>query len=109
VITRREALLASAALPVAAAVANVPLTSAALRVLAMCATPRETWEGREDDYFNDPKRIAKAGTTERQIIDDLEAQGLVVLEPTPWLPDMAWAAEATLAGREVLRKAGVLA
>jgi hypothetical protein len=104
-ITRRDALLASAALPLAAAVIDAPLTQDELRVLAMTATPSEVWEDREHEYYEN--RIAAPGTEPHRIVRDLETRGLVMRTETPWRSDMQWVAEATPAGIEALRRAGI--
>ena len=71
----------------------------------MTATPSEAWEGREHEYSQD--RIIPPGTEPHRIVRDLEARGLVVRTATPWRNDMEWVAEATPAGIDALRKAGV--
>ena len=105
--TRRDVLLAATAIPIAAALAEVPLTREELRVLAMTATPKEAWSGREDAYANDPDRIVSPGTERHRIVRDLEVRGLIVRTDSPWRDDMEWYATATPAGVAVLRQAGV--
>ena len=102
--TRRDVLLAAAAIPVATALAETPLTADELRVLAMTATPPETWIGREREYGE--HRIADAGSDAHRIVWDLRERGMVDLRPSP-RDDCDWIAWVTPAGREALRRAGV--
>jgi hypothetical protein len=102
--TRREVLVASAALPLGAVASYAPLAASDLRVLAMCATPPSAWNGREDEY--ETTRIAAYGTDLHRILLDLEARGLVSISPT-YSRIVPEAAIATSAGIAELRKLGV--
>jgi hypothetical protein len=105
--SRREVLLGAASIPIAAALADAPLSVGALRILAMTATPAEVWKGLEHEYSEDTGRIVAFGTETYRILHDLMARGLVAFTETPWREDMARFATATPAGVEVLRRVGV--
>ena len=106
--TRRDVLLATAAIPIAVAVAGVPLTVTELRVLAMTATPPETWVGREHEYSEDAGRVVPPGSDKHRIVHELEARGLVEIVESRNPEEYEWVARATPAGRDALRHAGVL-
>lgn len=105
-MNRREFFAASASIPLAEAVAKIPLSKLELQILAMCATPREAWLGREDDYFKE--RIVRPGDEMYQTCKQLAARGLVVLDDiSPSYMNMEWSAVTTEAGKAALREAGV--
>lgn len=104
-ITRRTLLAAVVAAPIATAVKQAPLTVEELRVLAMAATPPETWENNQDEYIQ--TRIADPGTELHRIVERLHAMGLVDRHETSRY-GMEWYATASPAGIEQLRQAGVL-
>ena len=106
-ISRRGLLVASSALPLAAAVASAPMPADELRVLAMCATPVETWERLPDNEY-ERTRLADSDSRPGRIAKQLESRGLVDWHPTPWRRDMDGFWEATDSGLSELRKAGVL-
>jgi hypothetical protein len=106
--TRRDLLVGSASLPLAAAAARIPpapLTTSELRILAMCATPAQTWTGREQQYRD--TRIARDGTAEHRIVEDLADRGLVQMQPSAPGWGCRQHAVATAAGLAELRRAGV--
>lgn len=103
-LTRRDVLVASAAIPVGAAVQGAPLTLDELRVLATTATPPGAWTGRESEYA---ARIASPGTRPHRILKDLESRGLVAFTDTPWRADMDCFATPTQAGYAELARHGV--
>lgn len=105
--TRRDVLVASVAVSVGGVLAEIPLTHDELRVLAMTATPAETWAGREHEYAADPDRVVDPGSRLHRIVLDLEARGLVAVTPTPPDRDWDWTAKATPIGIAALRRAGV--
>jgi len=77
-IDRRDVLRASAAIPLAAVAAGstgAPLSPQELRVLAMAATPAESWRSMED--YN-AHRVYKKGSDLMAIIRDLHARELLV-------------------------------
>ena len=104
-ITRRDVLLASAGIPLAAAVKFAPLTTDELRVLAMAATPSSAWHNREDEY--NQTRTVHPGTDLYRIVKNLVTRGLVERHETPWRRDMDWYATATPEGIQELHKNGV--
>lgn len=101
-LTRRDTLLASASVPIAAAVQRAPLTKEELRILAMTSTPSEAWTGREEDY--DATRIADDETM--LIVDRLETMGLIEAHSTGW-GTLSRYFVPTEAGYRELQKAGV--
>lgn len=106
--TRRDILVASAAIPIAVAGQHAPLTLRELRMLAMAATPPEVWVGRQHEYKQDPNRIVDEGTEEHRITIDLEERGFIERTATPWREDMEWFVTATPKGIEELRKHGIV-
>ncbi len=104
-VTRRDVLVASVAASVGGALAEVPLSRDAMRVLAMTATPPEAWVGREHEYARD--RVVDPGSDTHWIVYDLEARGLVAVVVASPDKDYDWTARATPAGLAVLRGAGV--
>jgi hypothetical protein len=104
-LARRGVLAVSAAIPLAAALSTAPLTTEELRILAMCATPSDSWRGREDEYNR--TRVVDSGSKASRIWRSLEQKGLVKETPTPWRDDMESVVTATPAGLAELRKIGV--
>jgi hypothetical protein len=106
-LARREVLLASAAVPLAMAAPTLTLTLTAheLRILAMCATPPEAWDGREHEYTE--TRRVKFGSDDDLISRELKARGLLAREETPWRADIGSCLVLTTAGSRELQKVGV--
>lgn len=105
-LTRRDVLVASAAIPAAAALHGAPLTLDELRVLAMTATPPDAWRGRENEY-TEQGRILSPGTQPHRILGDLESRGLVAFTDTPWRGDMDFFATPTPEGYAELARNGI--
>jgi hypothetical protein len=105
-VSRRDVVCAAVVVPAAASLPDAPpLSAAELRVLAMTATPDESWDGRAADYAR--TRVFSNDSDTVKIAKDLEVRGLVLFHESR-RPDLCNdCVQATPAGLDELRRLGV--